>query len=219
MKVMLKKLLVLLPGVALTIFYLGVHWREDYRHLGAGRSLLFLFTLVVLYGWMLLTVLGWKQKNGLIMIVQSSFLVYIFMVLTLTGYFILFREISAHGWWSGMRLRVEREDHVNLTPFQVFKIYRLTDKQIVGNFIMLFPLGIYLPILYKRLNKFWRVFLVSLLVSVSIEILQLATRFRSADIDDVILNTTGALIGYLFFKLIASFKPRAEAHTSRIKVP
>jgi glycopeptide antibiotics resistance protein len=219
MNVMLKKLLVLLPGLALTIYYLGAHWRQDYRHLGAGRSLLFLFTLVVLYGWILLTVLGWKQKNGLIMIVQSSFLVYIFMVLTLTGYFILFREISAHGWWSGMRLRVEREDHVNLTPFQVFKIYRLTDKQIVGNFIMLFPLGIYLPVLYKRLNKFWHVFLVSLLVSVSIEILQLATRFRSADIDDVILNTTGALIGYLFFKLIASFKPRAEAHTSRIKVP
>jgi glycopeptide antibiotics resistance protein len=113
-----------------------------------------------------------------------------------------------------MRIRIEREDHVNLTPLQVFKIYKLSDKQIVGNFVMLFPLGIYLPVLYKRLNNFWVVFLVSLLVSLSIEILQLATRFRSADIDDVILNTTGAVIGYLFFQLIASFKPPPESHAS-----
>lgn len=121
------------------------------------------------------------------------------MVLTLTGYFILFREISAHSWWHNMIRRVDSRHRVNFELFKIFRIYRLTDKQVVGNLVMLLPLGIYLPLLYKRCSGFLVVIFLCLLVSVGIELLQLITSFRSTDIDDVLLNTIGAGVGYLLY--------------------
>jgi glycopeptide antibiotics resistance protein len=70
---------------------------------------------------------------------------------------------------------------------------------------MLLPLGIYLPLLYTRLRKAYSIFavlLICFLVSVGIELLQLATSYRSADIDDVILNTLGGGTGFIIYLLI-----------------
>jgi glycopeptide antibiotics resistance protein len=75
---------------------------------------------------------------------------------------------------------------------------------------MLLPLGIYLPLLYKKLRKlsgFFTVLLISFLVSVGIELLQLATNYRSTDVDDVILNTSGACAGFFLYQLIKLFVP------------
>jgi glycopeptide antibiotics resistance protein len=44
--------------------------------------------------------------------------------------------------------------------------------------------------------------LICFLVSVSIELLQLATSYRSTDIDDVILNTLGGGVGFIIYLLI-----------------
>jgi glycopeptide antibiotics resistance protein len=125
------------------------------------------------------------------------------MVLTLTGYFILFRELTYNGWWQRMMMRIERRDHVNFELLEIFRIYKITDKQILGNFVMLLPLGIYLPLLYNKLTGFIPFLSVSLLIAILIEVLQLATSFRSVDIDDVLLNTTGAVIGFILYKTIS----------------
>jgi glycopeptide antibiotics resistance protein len=147
-----------------------------------------------------------KEAVSLVQIgINSSFYVYIFMVLTLTGYFILFREVSMHDWWHKMVLRVERKDRVNLELFKVFKIYRVTNRQVLGNLVMLFPLGIYLPILYKKMSGFFKVVFICMLFSVAIELLQLITSFRSTDIDDVFLNTTGASFGYFTYLVFSNF--------------
>ena len=202
MNKIVKKILVVLPVLILTFLFLKANYRDEYRHAGARRLLLFILTIVILYAWILIYVLTHKQDSFWKVIIQSSFFVYIFMVLTLTGYFILFRELTYSGWWQKMLLRFERRDHVNLELLEIFRIYKITDKQILGNFVMLLPLGIYLPLLYKRISRFVPVLLVSLMVAVIIEMLQLATSFRSVDIDDVLLNTSGACVGYLIFKLI-----------------
>jgi len=156
-----------------------------------------------------------KQNSFWQVILQSSFFVYVFMVLTLTGYFILFRELTYNGWWQKMLMRIERRDHVNFDLMEIFRIYKITDKQILGNFVMLLPLGIYLPLLYKKISGFIPVLLVSLLVAILIEVLQLATSYRSVDIDDVLLNTTGAVIGFILYKIISLLiKPTATVKTS-----
>jgi len=56
--------------------------------------------------------------------------------------------------------------------------------------------GLLGPIAIPALGRWWRVALIALLVSTAIELTQLAVPDRSADIDDVIVNVTGALIGY-----------------------
>jgi glycopeptide antibiotics resistance protein len=124
------------------------------------------------------------------------------MVLTLTGYFILFREVAAQGWWHGVLHRIQTKERINLHPFIMFKQFRIGSTQVIGNLVMLLPLGIYIPLLFPKLSGFFRVFIICLLVSVSIELMQLITNVRSTDIDDVILNTSGAVVGYIIYKLI-----------------
>ena len=198
-----KKILVLLPVIILGIFYFKDH-TELYRNSSGKRLVLFAITLLLLYGWIFLEVLLRKQISFLSIVVQSSFYVYMFMVLTLTGYFILFREISVHDWWHNMVLRIERKDRVNLELFKIFRIYGLSNTQIIGNFIMLIPFGIYFPLLYKKLSNFFIVIFFGLLLSVSIEFLQLITRYRSTDVDDVLLNTLGVVFGFMIYKVIST---------------
>lgn len=202
MNKILKKVIVLLPVIVLGLLFIKANYREEYQRAGAKRLSLFLLTLLILYGWMIIVTWRRRQDNFWQVLVQSSFFVYFFMVLTLTGYFILFRELTYHGWWQRMMTRIDRHDHVNFQLFEIFRIYKLTDKQVLGNFVMLLPLGIYLPLLYKRLSGFISVFLVSLLVAISIEVLQLATSFRSVDVDDVLLNTAGAVLGYIIYRIL-----------------
>jgi glycopeptide antibiotics resistance protein len=202
MSVFTKKFLVILPVALLGILYLRSHY-DTYTHVRSKRLLFLALTVLVLYGWIFLETLMRRQKNFLQVTIQASFFVYIFMVLTLTGYFILFREVSAHDWWHKMMLRIDRKDHVNFQLFKMFKIYKVLSRQIVGNFVMLLPLGIFLPLLYKRISNLFLIFLTGLLVSTTIELLQLITSYRSADVDDIFLNTLGACTGFLIYKLIA----------------
>ena len=70
-------------------------------------------------------------------------------------------------------------------------------KQIIGNLIMLMPLGLMLPTL-KKVN-FKQVFLIALLFSVGIETVQFITGRGLMEFDDVFNNTVGAVLGYLIY--------------------
>ncbi|HJW16099.1 MAG TPA: VanZ family protein [Flavisolibacter sp.] len=215
----LKKILVIFPVLLLTVFFLHDHYARDYAHTSKWRIILFSFTLLLLYAWMFYDLVN-KETGSLVYIgINSSFYVYIFMVLTLTGYFILYREVSMHEWWHKMILRIERRDRVNFELFKVFKIYRITNRQVLGNLVMLFPLGIYLPLLYNRMSGFFKVIFICMLFSVSIELLQLITSFRSTDIDDVFLNTTGAAFGYFTYMVFSNFfKSSKPLHKDEMEI-
>jgi glycopeptide antibiotics resistance protein len=75
---------------------------------------------------------------------------------------------------------------------------------------MLMPLGVYLSLLFKSkriLKAIQTVFLVSLTIEISQLILGYLgfIRSREFDIDDIILNTLGGAIGYLFVELLRKF--------------
>jgi glycopeptide antibiotics resistance protein len=114
----------------------------------------------------------------------------------------LFRELAAHGWWHKLLHRMQTKDKINLQPFLMFKQFQIASTQVIGNLVMLLPLGIYIPLLFPRLAGFFKVFIICLSVSVSIELMQLITNARSTDIDDVILNTSGAIVGYIIYKVL-----------------
>ena len=75
-------------------------------------------------------------------------------------------------------------------------------ENIVGNILLFFPLGVLLPIASKKTYSLKRIILVSFLFSFLIELIQLVSshfgNYRSVDVDDVILNTTGAMLGFAF---------------------
>lgn len=77
---------------------------------------------------------------------------------------------------------------------------------ILGNLFILVPLATIVPILFKKFRNIKSTLVLCLLVSILIEFLQYLSVFlgnaRSVDIDDVILNSLGALIGFSIFKSI-----------------
>jgi glycopeptide antibiotics resistance protein len=81
-------------------------------------------------------------------------------------------------------------------------------RQIGGNIGLLFPFGLLSPVLVPRLRRVRTLALAALATSVVIEAIQYlgtVTRFmnRSVDIDDVILNVLGALLGWGVWKAVA----------------
>lgn len=77
---------------------------------------------------------------------------------------------------------------------------------IIGNTTMFIPIGIILPIVYKSLNTHMRAIAAGLGFSLVIEILQLWVYDRVSDIDDLILNSLGYLVGYGLLVLIRTIK-------------
>ena len=73
---------------------------------------------------------------------------------------------------------------------------------VIGNVAMFIPSGIVLPIIYKRLDTFVKVLLAGGGISLCIEIIQLPFSVRATDIDDLILNTVGVIMGYGIYVLI-----------------
>ena len=74
--------------------------------------------------------------------------------------------------------------------------WRLATLNLLGNLALFVPMGMALPCLFKKLNRFWKVTLTVLGMVVIIELVQGLLRVGSIDIDDVIFNVVGAMIGY-----------------------
>jgi glycopeptide antibiotics resistance protein len=96
----------------------------------------------------------------------------------------------------------------NLVPLRTLAIYMSnTDSpfwmgQLAGNLLLLLPLGLLGPIALPAMNGWLRVFIVALVVSLAIEAAQLWIPNRMADVDDVLLNVVGALLGYAIFLVL-----------------
>jgi glycopeptide antibiotics resistance protein len=101
----------------------------------------------------------------------------------------------------------------NLVPFTTVRIYLahldspFWQSQLVGNVLLLLPLGLLGPLALPWLGRWWRALLVASLFSTCIELTQLAIPDRSADVDDVLLNSIGALLGYILL-LALGLRPR-----------
>jgi len=67
---------------------------------------------------------------------------------------------------------------------------------LVGNLIMFVPLGMFLPGLFLKLRRWWRVLLTGAGIIVLVEAGQMLTLLGTCDMDDLILNTVGILLGY-----------------------
>ena len=76
-------------------------------------------------------------------------------------------------------------------------------KNILGNRVLFLPWGIFLPLFSANYYSLKKVVLTAFFCSLTIEIIQFVSKFfgsyRSVDIDDIILNTTGALLGFIVF--------------------
>ena len=77
------------------------------------------------------------------------------------------------------------------------------------NVILFLPLGFFLPLLWTRFRKLLSAAFFGLGLSLSIEVLQMLT-FRATDVNDLITNVSGTILGFLLFKTICGKFPATE---------
>ncbi len=136
-----------------------------------------------------------KKQKPIRLLLLAVFSLYIFVVFWLT---LFNRQVGEH--------------RSMLTPLWEYAKVIYNDnrsffiKQIIGNLIMLMPLGFMLPRLFKI--DFRKCLIISGCFSVFIEITQYITGRGLMEFDDVFNNTVGAVVGYLLFCWVARIRQK-----------
>jgi len=92
--------------------------------------------------------------------------------------------------------------------------YTRNDRQkayLIENIIMFIPYGIMLPIPFHRFRVLNRAFMVGLASSVIIEITQFITMRGYAQLEDLVLNTAGMMVGYFIIKVCIGIRDKHVA--------
>jgi len=145
----------------------------------------------------------YNEKKKLVLyreLIYLSFFIYIillFELVTSTDYhaygnnFILFQEIFRHEITSQAFLR-----------------------NVIGNVVLFIPLGYYVSY-FCKIKKIYLIFIISFIISLTIETIQYHIG-RAFDVDDILLNVTGGLIGYVFYmassKILKKYPNRFKNH-------
>ena len=79
---------------------------------------------------------------------------------------------------------------------------------LIGNVLVFIPYGFLLPKAYPGCGKWWRVLYCAIGWVMVIELFQLFSAFGAFDVDDILLNVSGAMIGYLFYAFCRRVKIR-----------
>ena len=108
---------------------------------------------------------------------------------------------------------------VDLVKVATLADFKTVARTIGGNILLFIPLGILLPVLNRKFDNLSSIFLSGIIGSATVEGLQLLIslilgfNYRTFDVDDIILNTLGAITGYCFLRLLA---PVVEKHFSLV---
>ncbi len=108
-------------------------------------------------------------------------------------------------------------NNVSLVPFDTIKMFIKVYLQnpydlinhatinLVGNVILFIPLGYFITFYFKFLHNLFAFLLVSSFLIFTIEAIQLLTLLGRFDVDDIILNVIGSLMGYISYLIIHKY--------------
>ncbi|EJE99307.1 VanZ family protein [Liquorilactobacillus mali] len=146
-------------------------------------------------------------------ILKGSFLLYLICVAQLTisiniykpqTYVGLIRSVNGFGYF----------DSIEWHPLEMYKTIYTSASQytIVGNMVMLIPLTIFISLLWEDKATFKKMLVISFLTSLTIESSQLLLSYvylehRLFDINDLLQNTLGGVIGFLIFLALRKMVP------------
>ena len=130
-------------------------------------------------------------------LLEFTFIWYVFTLLEVTG-IIGIHSMTQYKWeWF-------------LESFDVIKIIIPQDggevAMLICNCVLFIPFGFLLPIIFQRM-KIIRVLIISLIVILIIELLQ-AAGGRMLEVNDIVTNLLGTVIGYMLYKLCFELQKR-----------
>lgn len=130
----------------------------------------------------------------------AAFLLYLIALM----YFLLFAEMFG-------RTQAEKCYRYNLVLFkEIWRFWYYRERvgmtavllNLAGNVVGLIPFGFFLPYLAARTRKYLIVTCLTFLFSLTMELSQLLCKVGSFDVDDLLLNTIGGILGYFLFWMV-----------------
>lgn len=121
------------------------------------------------------------------------------------------------------RTQVRSADYRNIIPFtEIRRFIRMfpdspmySVMNLLGNIAIFMPFGALIRWVINRKVYWYQAVLYTFFLSFLVELLQLVSRVGSFDIDDVILNTLGGLIGFWIYNLLKFWNKRRESKDER----
>jgi glycopeptide antibiotics resistance protein len=143
--------------------------------------------------------------------VRTGLFIVLFLYLLVLSKLILFKQLPLSEIIRHFSFNSESsifESH-NFIPLKTITYYLLLAdvnlniriENLVGNIIGFGPFGFMLPLLTKRFSTKYKIIAATFGLSLMYELIQLIFKFGSFDVDDLILNTIGGLIGYWIFNV------------------
>ena len=195
-----------LLGLAVLAFYMYLELAPRVNMDERDRIiLLFLLALFCYLGTILLSKFL-KNNKPMKIYLYGIFIIYIITLIQLTLFDSDYGRSGLNIFdWSKENLEVYLENN-NLIPFKTISLYisrqdRVAIINLLGNLIAFAPMGIFLPLLFKKQTKLQNFILTNIAIILAIESLQFLSLSGHFDIDDLILNLLGALIIYGLFKV------------------
>ena len=151
----------------------------------------------------------YKRRKHLRILGKILFVLYIGFII----YFLLFSE------WYGRNPERMGEYRYNLELFKEIKRFWYYREQLgfyavftnlLGNVLIFVPFGFFMP-MASRYRSFWSAVFYSFILSFCVETFQLITTVGSFDVDDMLLNTIGGMVGYIIFVDFAAKRRRYYA--------
>lgn len=184
------------------------------RHSAVYRAVLLVLICALFYCGTHLYAQRTENKQSLSRLMILFFLLYLYLLVNLT---LLDNSLGRGAHTANVTSREKRayylERFVNFIPFQsIWEVYiqgfihgyvngYYMLLNLLGNVCALMPLSFFLPYFFKAQRK-WYLFLPTMLVTVSlIEALQLLFMVGSCDVDDLILNVSGAFLMFLILRI------------------
>lgn len=197
------------------VVYLTVYL---YRPLMTGywhESVDVIFNSAFLFSVSLIFIRRMKLTNWIDFLWGILFIIYLIVL----HHFVTYINFSYYLYIDSLPSFNSNFHSVNLQPFETIERTFSLDsippvmlRQIFGNLFLLMPFG-FLVLRLKIVKGAWNGVLWSLYVTVGIELFQfllssLKLASRSTDIDDVILNTTGGMIGVTVYWILEKIKTK-----------
>lgn len=178
--------------------FLNFYWIYHKDALSMGTQLMFLaLTIFLIYATSFFTAINAKGKDKLKILHGGKWVLFIYYL------YILYMLLFAGGLFQIYRTY---QGEFQVIPFQTIDNYVSHYKQtgnfvsfynLLGNVLITMPLGYFIPTLFGKMRKFWIAFPFFAFFAAAIEFIQWKTSTGIGDVDDSILNFTGAVIAYV----------------------
>ena len=149
-----------------------------------------------------------QNERKSILFKRTIFFIYLLIVIKLIIFKYPYEQLKAiaDSWEKGVIL--EGLDTANFTLFKTIRMYikysyKLNSfENLIGNIVVFVPYGFLFPCVLKKVSNVFVMLFNAFLFVTGIEIFQLFSAFGAFDVDDILLNCVGAVIGYLLYLIL-----------------